>query len=108
MPKRVSGKRYAEAIFELALREDQVEQWAPERQLGGRVREDGGFGPFLNQADSPVTQRIKAINAVLPQLPPPSQRPAQRGPVGPGSGRPAGSRAGGGAALLTRFFADRR
>ena len=40
MPKRVSGKRYAEAIFELALQEQQVEQWATELDLAGQVLQD--------------------------------------------------------------------
>jgi len=70
MPKRVSGKRYAEAIFELALREDQVEQWATELQLVGEVLEDAEFNAFLKHADVPVDQKIKAIDAVLSQVHP--------------------------------------
>ena len=70
MPKRVSGKRYAEAIFELALREDQVEQWATELQLVGEVLEDAEFSAFLKHADVAVDQKIRAIGAVLSQVHP--------------------------------------
>ena len=70
MPKRVSGKRYAEAIFELALREDQVEQWATELQLVNEVLQDAEFSAFLKHADVPVNQKIKAIDAVLSQVHP--------------------------------------
>ncbi len=70
MPKRVSGKRYAEAIFELALQEQQVEQWATELELVGQVLQDEEFNAFLKHADVPVDQKIKSIDAVLAQVHP--------------------------------------
>lgn len=70
MPKRVSGKRYAEAIFELALQEDQVEQWATELELVSQVLQDEEFGGFLKHADVPVDQKIKSIDSVLAQVHP--------------------------------------
>jgi len=30
LAKRVSGKRYAQAIFQLAVQQDQVDEWAGE------------------------------------------------------------------------------
>ena len=65
MPKRVSGKRYAEALFELALQEEQVEQWATELDLVGQVLRDEEFNAFLKHADVPVDQKIKSIDTVL-------------------------------------------
>lgn len=70
MPKRVSGKRYAEAIFELALQEHQVEQWATDLELVSQVLQDQEFSAFLNHADVPVDQKIKAIDSVLSQVHP--------------------------------------
>jgi F-type H+-transporting ATPase subunit delta len=70
MPKRVSGRRYAEAIFELALQEDQVEQWATELELVGQVLQDEDFSGFLKHADVPVDQKIKSIDSVLAQVHP--------------------------------------
>jgi len=70
MPKRVSGKRYAEAIFELALQEQQVEQWATELDLVSEVLRDEEFSAFLKHADVPVDQKIKSINTVLAQVHP--------------------------------------
>ena len=70
MPKPVSGKRYAEAIFELAIQEQQVEQWATELQLVGEVLQDAEFSSFLKHADVPVEQKIKAIDTVLAQVHP--------------------------------------
>ena len=70
MPKRVSGRRYAEAIFELALQEDQVEQWATELELVSQVLQDEDFSGFLKHADVPVDQKIKSIDSVLAQVHP--------------------------------------
>ena len=70
MPKRVSGKRYAEAIFELALQEQQVEQWATELDMVSQVLQDEEFNTFLKHADVPVDQKIKAIDSVLAQAHP--------------------------------------
>ena len=70
MPKRVSGRRYAEAIFEPALQEDQVEQWATELELVSQVLQDEDFSGFLKHADVPVDQKIKSIDSVLAQVHP--------------------------------------
>ena len=36
MAKQLSGKRYAQAIFDLALDKDQVEQWGEDLAEAGR------------------------------------------------------------------------
>ena len=70
MAQRVSGKRYAQAIFELALREDQLEPWSSELEMAGGVLQDEEFSAFLKHADVPVEQKIKSIDAVLASLHP--------------------------------------
>ena len=70
MANRVSAKRYAEAIFELAIQEQQVEQWATELELVGQVLQDEEFSAFLKHAEVSVDQKMKAIETVLPQVDP--------------------------------------
>lgn len=65
MPRRVSGKRYAQAIFELALERDQLDAWAGDLQLASQVLQDSDFRTFLTHAGVPVEDKIKSIDAVL-------------------------------------------
>jgi F-type H+-transporting ATPase subunit delta len=70
MPKRVSGQRYAQAIFELALEQGQTDEWAADLELAGQVLRDKEFRTFLNHAEVPVADKIKSIEAVLPDIHP--------------------------------------
>ena len=65
MAGRVSGKRYAQAIFELAREQDQIDQWATELELVDQVVQDPEFRVFLNHADVPHEQKRQSIDAVL-------------------------------------------
>lgn len=65
MAKRRSGKRYAQAIFELAVQQDQVDQWAEELQWVAQVLQDGDFSTFLKHAEVTAGEKAKAIDAVL-------------------------------------------
>ena len=71
MPKRVSGKRYAQALFDLAVEQNQADQWAESLQVAAQALEDGQFRALLTHAQVPVADRISAANQVLegePQL----------------------------------------
>ena len=70
MPKRVSGHRYAQAIFELALDQGQADEWAGHLQLASQVLQDEEFRTFLNHAEVPVEEKIRSIDAVLPGVHP--------------------------------------
>ena len=70
MVQRLSGKRYAQAIFELARREEQLEQWSTQLEMAGEVLQDEEFSAFLKHADVPVDQKIRSIDAVLGGLHP--------------------------------------
>ena len=70
MPKRVSGQRYAQAIFELALEHGQVDEWAGHLQLVSQVLRDEEFRTFLNHAEVPTDEKTKSIEAVLPDVHP--------------------------------------
>lgn len=70
MPKRVSGQRYAQAIFELALEQGQTDEWAADLELAGQVLRDQEFRTFLNHAEVPADEKIKSVAAVLPDVHP--------------------------------------
>jgi len=65
MAKRRSGKRYAQAIFELAVAQGQVDQWAEELRWVAQVLQDGDFSTFLKHAEVTASEKVKAIDAVL-------------------------------------------
>lgn len=70
MAKRVSGKRYAEAIFELGVEQDLLDQWAGELSFIDQVLRDDEFRAFLKHAEVPLEQKIRAIDTVFPEVNP--------------------------------------
>ncbi len=60
MAKRVSGKRYAQAIFQLAVQQDQVDQWAGDLDSISQVLQDEEFSSFLEHAQVPLAEKIAA------------------------------------------------
>ena len=65
MPARVSGKRYAQAIFELAREQDQLDQWAGDLQLVDQALQEEEFKAFLKHAEVPAADKVRAIGTVL-------------------------------------------
>ena len=65
MANRLSGQRYAQAIFELAEQHEQLEPWDQELRLAADVLGDEEFGLFLRHAEVPLERKIAAINQVL-------------------------------------------
>ena len=65
MPRRGSGKRYAQAIFELALEQDQLDQWDGDLEFIESVLQDDEFKALLKHADVSVADKIKAIDSVM-------------------------------------------
>ena len=70
MANRLSGQRYAQAIFELALENEQPEQWDYDLRLAADVLGDEDFGRFLKHAEVPVARKNSAIDAVLAEVHP--------------------------------------
>jgi F-type H+-transporting ATPase subunit delta len=68
--KRVSGQRYAQAVFELALQDDQLEQWGDDLRLADQVLQDDEFRAFLSLADVPIDRKNRAIETVLESVNP--------------------------------------
>ncbi len=70
MASRLSGHRYAQAIFQLAQENEQLHQWDQELRLAADVLEDDEFALFLSHADVPQQRKIAAIAAVLSETHP--------------------------------------
>ena len=70
MPAKVSGKRYAQAIFELAQEQDQLDQWEGDLDFVHGVLQDEDFRALLGHADVSIENKIKAVDAVMEQIHP--------------------------------------
>ena len=70
MPSKVSGKRYAQAIFELASEQDQLDQWDSDLDFVNGVFQDEEFRALLKHADVPIANKMRAIEAVLQDIHP--------------------------------------
>ncbi len=68
MAAKVSGKRYAQAIFELALEHDQLDQWEGDLDFVHGVLQDEEFRALLGHADVSIENKLKAIEAVMEQV----------------------------------------
>ena len=65
MAQRVSGKRYGQAIFELAQEQGAVEQWGQDIALVSEAFEDAEFNALLKHAGVSAEDKRSAIDAVL-------------------------------------------
>jgi len=70
MAQPLSGKRYAQAIFDLALENDQVDQWGEDLAVVAEVFEDAEFAALLKHAEVPAADKLKATEAVLANVNP--------------------------------------
>ena len=70
MPQRVTGKRYAQAVFELALERGLVDQWDSELGFVDQALRDGDFRAFLKHADVPLGEKVRVIDTVMAEIHP--------------------------------------
>ena len=70
MAKQVGGRRYAQALFELAIQQDQAPQWSEELGYMAQVLLDPEFNSFLKHTGVPVDRKTTAIETVLPEINP--------------------------------------
>ncbi|GIT69117.1 MAG: hypothetical protein Ct9H300mP27_02210 [Chloroflexota bacterium] len=61
MAKQVPGKRYAQAIFELAGQQDLIEQCESDLASISQVLQDEDFRSFLGHAKVPMSDKIRSI-----------------------------------------------
>lgn len=65
MANRLSGQRYAQAIFELAQEHQQLEEWDQQLRMASDVLQDDEFALFLKHAEVPAERKVAAIESVL-------------------------------------------
>ena len=70
MANQLGGRRYAQALFQLAVQQDRAEQWAEELGYLAQVMQDAEFNAFLRHAEVPLERKISAIATVLPEIDP--------------------------------------
>ncbi|PKB73249.1 MAG: ATP synthase F1 subunit delta [SAR202 cluster bacterium Io17-Chloro-G7] len=70
MAPKISGKRYSQAIFELAQEHDQLDQWEGDLDFVHGVLQDEEFRALLGHADVSIENKMKAIEAVMDQIHP--------------------------------------
>ncbi len=70
MPGIISGKRYAQAVFELAQEGGHLDRWAGDLEAVDEAVGNDDFKAFLKHADVPAGAKFKAIGEVLPEVHP--------------------------------------
>ena len=70
MAQQLSGKRYAQAIFGLALENNQAEGWGEDLAVVAEVFEDSEFTALLKHADVAAAAKLAATASVLAGIDP--------------------------------------
>ena len=70
MPKQLYGRRYAQALFELALEKNELERWQAELRKISGVLEDKEFLAALESPRIKPEDKSKLITGILPDLNP--------------------------------------
>ena len=65
MPGQVSGRRYGQAIFELAQEQGEAVQWGQDMALVAEAFEDADFNALLKHAGVPADDKRSAVDTVL-------------------------------------------
>ena len=65
MPQNVSGRRYGQAVFELAQDQGEVEQWGQDMTAVSEAFQDADFNALLKHAGVSADAKRRAVEAVL-------------------------------------------
>ena len=65
MPKAVSAKRYAQAVFEIALEGGELDGWLDDLMLLAQVAENPEFSGILDAAQVSASRKMSVIRDVL-------------------------------------------
>lgn len=65
MPKRVSGRRYGQAVFELAQEQGEADQWGQDMALVAEAFDDADFCALLSHAGVSAEDKQHAVESVL-------------------------------------------
>jgi F-type H+-transporting ATPase subunit delta len=62
MPKSTSAKRYAQAVFDLAVDRDRVDEWAGDLAAISEAVKDNELRDFLQHAKVPLANKLQVIS----------------------------------------------
>ena len=65
MAEQLSGQRYAQAIFDLALENNEVEQWGQDLEVVSEAFKDPDFAALMKHADMSAADKRAATGSVL-------------------------------------------
>ena len=65
MAQQLSGQRYAQAIFDLALENNEVEQWGQDLEVVSEAFQDSDFAALMKHADMSAADKQAATGSVL-------------------------------------------
>ena len=65
MAQQLSGQRYAQAIFDLALENNEVEQWGQDLAVVSEAFQDCDFAALMKHADMSAADKRAATGSVL-------------------------------------------
>jgi F-type H+-transporting ATPase subunit delta len=65
MPRRASAKRYAKAVFDLAIERDQLDRLAEDLRLMNETLQNQELRAFLEHAKVPLPRKVQAVGEVL-------------------------------------------
>ena len=65
MAQQLSGQRYAQAIFDLALENNEVEQWGQDLEVVSEAFQDPDFAALMKHADMSAADKQAATGSVL-------------------------------------------
>ena len=70
MARRGSAKRYAQALFEIAVQQDRLDQWVDDLGHVTGALENAELLALLEHAKIPLSRKVEAVDAVLPRVDP--------------------------------------
>ena len=79
MAQQLSGQRYAQAIFDLALENNQVEPWGEDMAVVAEAFGDANFAALMKHADMPASDK-RAATCLLYTSPSPRDKRQSRMP----------------------------
>ena len=65
MAQQLSGQRYAQAIFDLALENNEVERWGQDLEVVSEAFQDSDFAALMKHADMSAADKRAATGSVL-------------------------------------------
>ena len=73
MPRRPSSKRYALAIFQIALEQGEIERWQSDLQALDEALQEREFASFLGMPKVRLDQKVSVIREAFPEMNPLAQ-----------------------------------